>query len=200
MRRDSPTETSDHRFSLREEQQDLHRRLGELEIDQQRSLETLQPVTYHSRNKSQAESLRLHTASIDEEAEENIVDDGYEHSDSYSPAPLAFEIVAPRSHRRHFRHSKPESNVSDMKRIRVKIHADDTRYVMILPTTNFADFVDQIRNKFGLVNDFKVKMMDEEKDLVTMSDQDDLDMCVEAARLVAKKEQAEMGKMDVSLF
>jgi len=87
-----------------------------------------------------------------------------------------------------------------MKRIRVKIHADDTRYVMILPTTNFADFVDQIRNKFGLVNDFKVKMMDEEKDLVTMSDQDDLDMCVEAARLVAKKEQAEMGKMDVSLF
>jgi len=69
---------------------------------------------------------------------------------------------------------------------------------MIPPTTKFADFVDQIRNKFGLVNDFKVKMMDEEKDLVTMSDQDDLDMCVEAARLVAKKEQAEMGKMNVS--
>ncbi|MBE7182076.1 MAG: hypothetical protein INR71_12885, partial [Terriglobus roseus] len=82
--------------------------------------------------------------------------------------------------------------------IRVKVHADDTRYVMVAPGVTFRDFADQIRAKFGLRTGFKIKMRDED-DFVTMSDQDDLDMAVQAARELAKRERAEMGKMEVSL-
>jgi len=57
--------------------------------------------------------------------------------------------------------------------------------------------VDQIRIKFGLRTNFKVKIKDE-GDMITMSDQDDLDMAVQASKAAAKRSREEMGKMEVS--
>jgi hypothetical protein len=102
-----------------------------------------------------------------------------------------FEMLGPR------RESKRRSGPT-MKKIRVKVHADDTRYVMVGTAVEFKDFIDQIRAKFGIRQPFKVKIRDEQ-DMITMADQDDLDMAIETAKAGAKKEKSDMGKMEVSL-
>ncbi|OMP84208.1 Neutrophil cytosol factor 2, partial [Diplodia seriata] len=84
-----------------------------------------------------------------------------------------------------------------LRTIRVKVHADDTRYVFLDPYARFDQFVAQIRDKFGLRSNFKIKIKDEQ-DFITMSDQDDLDMAIMTCKQEAKREQAEMGKMEVS--
>ena len=84
----------------------------------------------------------------------------------------------------------------DISKIRVKVHADDTRYVMIGPAIEFRDFVDQIRAKFGIRRNFKVKINDD-GDMITMGDQDDLDMSIAVCRKQAMREKADMGKMEV---
>jgi len=91
----------------------------------------------------------------------------------------------------------PPQEQPQIRKIRVKVHADDTRYVMVGTAIEFRDFVDQIRIKFGLRTNFKVKIKDE-GDMITMSDQDDLDMAVQASKAAAKKSREEMGKMEVS--
>jgi hypothetical protein len=84
-----------------------------------------------------------------------------------------------------------------MKKIRVKVHADDTRYVLVGSAVEFRDFVDQIRKKFGLRQSFKVKIKDDQ-DMITMADQEDLDMAIEMAKAGARREKSDMGKMEVS--
>ena len=44
----------------------------------------------------------------------------------------------------------------------------------------------------------KIKIKDD-ADMITMADQDDLDMAIESARSVARREKSDMGKMEVSL-
>jgi PB1 domain-containing protein len=102
-----------------------------------------------------------------------------------------FEMISARSSGRKRR------SVPDVKKIRVKVHADDTRYVMVGVAVEFRDFVDQIRIKFGIRQSFKVKIKDD-GDMITMSDQDDLDMAIAQSKSDAKKEKNEMGKMEVS--
>lgn len=61
----------------------------------------------------------------------------------------------------------------------------------------FEDFVDRVREKFGIRTRFKLKVRDE-GDLITMGDRDDWDMAVQSVRKEAGKEGEEMGKMEVS--
>lgn len=87
-------------------------------------------------------------------------------------------------------------------KFRIKAHgAGDTRYIMIDPGIAFGDFETKIRNKFGFQSKVKIKMEDE-GDMITMGDQEDLDLLMESARDVANREGCEMMKMEVcrSLF
>ncbi|KAH0356887.1 hypothetical protein KCU81_g395, partial [Aureobasidium melanogenum] len=70
---------------------------------------------------------------------------------------------------------------------------------MIQPDTSYDTFCEQIRKKFGFAakESFKLKMKDEEGDMVTMGDEDDLEMLVASAKEQANREGAEMGKMEV---
>ena len=128
---------------------------------------------------------------------------------------LPFEIVSPG--RRLLQAPRAESSrsrgaVVDMTKIRVKVHGErDTRYVMISPTTTFDELVELVRKKFGLLcgdggemgrstGEFKVKIRDEEGDMVTLGDQEDLDMAVQACRegiAAIGNEEVHMGKMEV---
>lgn len=86
--------------------------------------------------------------------------------------------------------------------MRVKVHSgDDTRYIMVTPLVAFPEFVDRVREKFGIRVRFKLKVRDE-GDLITMADGDDWDMAVQAVKKEAAREEGEMGKMEVrvSLF
>lgn len=83
-------------------------------------------------------------------------------------------------------------------KIRVKVHAGDTRYVFIGQDTSMRDFCQQIKEKFGVRNNFKVEFKDD-GDMITMADQDDLDMAIDTAKSMARKENSDMAKLEVSL-
>ncbi len=87
----------------------------------------------------------------------------------------------------------------ELKNIRVKVHSgDDTRYIMVAPDVDFQDFVDRVREKFGLRVRFKLKVRDE-GDLITMADSDDWDMAVQSVKREAANEGGDMGKMEVRI-
>ena len=101
--------------------------------------------------------------------------------------------------------SSKSSRRSEMKKIRIKVHdADDTRYIM-MPLTpagrsmsvDFGDFEARIREKFGVKGVLKIKIKEEDGDMITMGDQDDLDVCMHTVKGQARKERSDMGKMEV---
>lgn len=90
----------------------------------------------------------------------------------------------------------------DMTKIRVKVHAnEDTRYIMInSPYIDYDDFESRIREKFGLRGKMKMLMRDfddEPGQMITMADQDDLDVLLSHVKQVARKERNQLGKMEV---
>ncbi len=70
---------------------------------------------------------------------------------------------------------------------------------MVAPVVSFEEFVDRVREKFGLRTRFKLKVRDE-GDLITMADRDDWEMAVQSVRKEAAKEASEMGKMEVGVL
>lgn len=97
--------------------------------------------------------------------------------------------------------SRGQSRRPEIRKIRVKVHADDVRYIMIGAAIEFPDFVDRIREKFGIRRRFKIKVRDDDGpdgDMVTMGDQDDLEMIVMTAKSQARKQRLDIGKMEVS--
>ncbi|KAL9474053.1 hypothetical protein ACSS6W_008433 [Trichoderma asperelloides] len=97
------------------------------------------------------------------------------------------------------RPSRAASRRPDIRKIRVKVHSDDVRYIMIGTSIEFSDFVDRIRDKFGLRRRFKIKMKDEDvpDDMITMGDQDDLDVAIQSAKSLAKRQRLDVGKMEI---
>lgn len=86
-----------------------------------------------------------------------------------------------------------------VRKIRVKVHADDdTRFIIIGPSVEFTVLETKIREKFGFKAPLKIKMQDE-GDMVTLGDQDDLDILLSTTRKAARKVGNEMGKMEVCL-
>lgn len=143
--------------------------------------------TYNQRSRSAKPQRPMY---INEEEEE----DEFEQQSSVDEA--EFEMLSRSKSRRRSPTTRTASRRPDIRTIRVKVHAEDTRYVFIEPNKAFRDFVAQIREKFGLRQNFKIKIKDEE-DMITMSDQDDLDMAIQNSRTAARREKAEMGKMEV---
>jgi hypothetical protein len=73
---------------------------------------------------------------------------------------------------------------------------------MIGTAIEFPDLVDKIREKFVLRKRFKLKIRDDDMpdgDMITMGDQDDLEMAIMSVKTNARRDRVEMGKMDVSI-
>jgi hypothetical protein len=166
---------------------EVHVEEDPIEAYSQQAYQPQQPTHGHQRTRSSAHQPRYN--SIAEEGEnDHIVED-------LSDEPLAFEIIPPRP--THQRHRSQSRRAPEIRKIRIKVHAEDMRYVMTTPTVTYEELSEQIRQKFGLKAGFRLKMKDEEGDLVTMSDQDDLDMAIANCKAAASKERAEMGKMEL---
>ena len=138
--------------------------------------------------------------------EEDEYGSDHEHYDRSSLDEPDFEIVggaAPQPRQQQQQHqrrpSRGASRRPEIRKIRVKVHADDTRYIMISATLEFSEFVERIREKFAIRGRFKCKIRDD-GDMITMGDQDDLDMAVLTCRDDARREGADMGKMEVCLL
>ncbi|KAI5864608.1 tetratricopeptide [Durotheca rogersii] len=88
----------------------------------------------------------------------------------------------------------------EVRKVRVKVHSEDVRYIMVSTTVEFADLVDRIRDKFALRQRFKLKVRDEDapqSDMITMGDQDDLDMVMMSVKSLARKQRQDIGKMEI---
>jgi hypothetical protein len=86
-------------------------------------------------------------------------------------------------------------------KVRVKVHAGDVRYIMVGVAVEFPDLVSSIQQKFGLRRRFKIKVKDEDEgDMITMGDQDDLDMIMSTVTDNAKRQRNDTGKLEVSGF
>lgn len=90
----------------------------------------------------------------------------------------------------------------EIRKVRVKVHADDVRYIMIGTAIEYIDLEEKVRDKFGLQGRFKIKVRDEDapqSDMITMGDQDDMDMVMMSVKSMARKKREDIGKMEVSL-
>lgn len=130
---------------------------------------------------------------IDEEDE-----DGSEFDDgSFDEA--EFEMVGNR--RANSVLSRTASRRPDIRKVRIKVHAaDDVRYVMVSMAIEFPDLVDRIRDKFALRRRFKLKVREDEVptgDMITMGDQDDLDMVLMSVKSNARRMRQDIGRMEV---
>ena len=85
-----------------------------------------------------------------------------------------------------------------MRKIRIKVHApEDTRYVMASAAPKYLELLEQVRSKFSLNSDIRLRIKDEDGDMVTVGDQDDLDLAVMTCKESTELERAEMGKMEI---
>ncbi|KAL2258636.1 hypothetical protein VTK26DRAFT_7995 [Humicola hyalothermophila] len=99
--------------------------------------------------------------------------------------------------------SKRGSRRETLRTVRVKVHAEDVRYIVVGPAIEFRDFSAKIADKFGLRGRFKIKIKDEdspEGDMITIGDQDDLDMVMSSVKQEARRQRSETGKMEVWVF
>jgi hypothetical protein len=135
---------------------------------------------------------------IDEEAEYISEYDEEGASGEFEMIP---EPVPAARRRRSSSRMRPQSRrPAEIRRFRVKVHAlEDTRYIMIESSTSFGEFEGKIREKFGFRGFLRIRMRDE-NDMITMGDQEDLELLLGAAREEARRENQDMGKMEVCRF
>ncbi|KAK0738245.1 NADPH oxidase regulator NoxR [Schizothecium vesticola] len=95
--------------------------------------------------------------------------------------------------------SRRSSSRRGPTKVRVKVHAGDVRYIMVGMAVEFPDLVSSIQAKFGLRRRFKIKVKDDDSDgdMITMGDQDDLDMIMQTVVETAKRQRLDTGKMEV---
>ncbi|KAI9833661.1 MAG: hypothetical protein M1826_006752 [Phylliscum demangeonii] len=95
--------------------------------------------------------------------------------------------------------SRAGSRKPDVRKIRIKVHvAEDTRYILTSSAdVHYDELIDRVRDKFRLHDRrFRCTVRDD-GDVITLGDQDDLDMAVAACKANARREGAEMGKMEL---
>ncbi|KAI9798933.1 MAG: hypothetical protein M1825_004946 [Sarcosagium campestre] len=128
------------------------------------------------------------------EEEEEIDGSEYDGSDDVDEGDFEMMSSRPRSRKLSVR---SHSRAPELRKIRVKVHVgEDTRYVLIGPAVEFLDFMDRVRDKFGIRNRFRCRIKDE-GDMITMADQDDLDLAVATCKKEARREGSDMGKIEV---
>ncbi|KAI0392306.1 hypothetical protein F5Y17DRAFT_467614 [Xylariaceae sp. FL0594] len=88
-----------------------------------------------------------------------------------------------------------------IRNIKVKVHAsEDVRSFLVGASIQFPDLVDKIRDKFGLRTRFKIKVRDDDapqSDMITVGDQDDLDLILMGVKTAARKKREDMGKLEM---
>jgi hypothetical protein len=69
---------------------------------------------------------------------------------------------------------------------------------MISTATEFQEFVTRLKDKFGFRGKVRCKIRDEDGDgMISLSDQEDLDMAISTSKNAARRDRAEHGKLEV---
>jgi hypothetical protein len=98
------------------------------------------------------------------------------------------------------RRARGTSRRPEIRKFRVKVHTkEETRYIMIGADLDFGEFEGKVREKFAFQGALRIRMRDD-GDMITMGDQDDLDLLLSLAKDAARRENHEMGKMEVCIL
>lgn len=147
--------------------------------------------------RSDRDSHRSRPFSIEEvEEEPEVVDDGPRaSSSSYGRIPIANGTP-------HGVLRSPTGPLAPKPlNIRAKVHfGEDTRYIITNAGVNFHDFAEAVARKFGVAGGprrVKVRSKDEDGDLITMADQEDFGLAVALCEARARREGADVGRLEV---
>lgn len=180
----------------------LHRRRVSADMDEGENYGDTYDMYRDSRGGRSIRS-RPHQDLIEEEEEEGS-DPGFDANDfdmvpSRQQRPQQTQMPQMRAASRTRRGS---SRRPEIRKVRVLVHGtEDNRYILVGTEIAFADFQDKIREKFQMQMRFKLKIRDDDMpagDMITMGDQDDLEMALLSAKSNARREGADMGKLEVS--
>jgi hypothetical protein len=133
-----------------------------------------------------------------------VEEDDYSDYDDGSVDEGEFEMVSGRRPPQNASMPRGQSRrAPQIRKMRIKVHAtDEVRYIMVGMAVEFPDFVDRIREKFSLRRKFKIKYKDDETDgeMITMGDQDDLDMAMASSQANAKRMRQDTAKLEIWIF
>lgn len=83
-------------------------------------------------------------------------------------------------------------------RIRLKLHhGDETRYIVVPTTTTLTELMQQVTQKVEAKRRIRLRTRDEDNDLITIGDQEDLDVLISACKHLAETQAVETGKMEI---
>lgn len=72
--------------------------------------------------------------------------------------------------------------------------------IMITTGIEYNEFVQRLKEKFGFQGNVRCKIRDEDGDgMISVSDQEDLDMAISSCKKAARREKSEFGKLEVCL-
>lgn len=72
--------------------------------------------------------------------------------------------------------------------------------IMINTNIEFDEFIIRLKDKFGFRRKTRCKIQDEDGDgMISVSDQEDLDMAISTSKKNARRDRSEFGKLEVSL-
>lgn len=71
--------------------------------------------------------------------------------------------------------------------------------IMINTNIEFDEFITRLKDKFGFRRKTRCKIQDEDGDgMISVSDQEDLDMAISTCKKNARRDRSEFGKLEVS--
>ncbi|RKF78931.1 Neutrophil cytosol factor 2 [Golovinomyces cichoracearum] len=155
-------------------------------------------------NTSRKESTRSYGRQQRMSGPYNEEDENYSDYDGDSFDEGDFEMLPVRGLRRSQTMStsgsqRRQSKRVEVRKIRIKAHCEDVRYIMVDADLFYMDLVNRIQEKFNLSKSFKIKVREDSEggDMITLGDQDDLDMLIMTSKAMARKERSEVGKMEI---
>ena len=71
--------------------------------------------------------------------------------------------------------------------------------ILISTGVEYTEFVQRLKEKFQFTGQVRCKIRDEDDDcMISLADQEDLEMAISASKKAARRERAEFGKLEVS--
>jgi len=128
--------------------------------------------------------------------DDEYASDAYEGSDFDDGE---FEMMDSKNARRS---GSRRPTAPDVKKIKVKAHhGPDTRMILISAAIEYKEFVARLKEKFGLSKGVRCKIKDEDGDgMISLSDQEDLDLAISSSKDAARQEGAEFGKLEIWVY
>lgn len=85
-----------------------------------------------------------------------------------------------------------------VKSIHFKLHHnDEIRYIVVVVSISLGELLQQISSKIETTRKIRLRTRDEDDDLITMGDQEDLDILIAACKRRAEAQSVDVGKMEI---